>query len=577
MNIHLEASSETVTANSSYLLTSPPLADRPTAPPLFDHVFDHLYIQHPSRWVMVLLLAYLGIGSLFALLTPAWQAPDEPAHYNYIAHIATEGTLPVLQWGDYDQGYLARLLKKRFPRRLSIAPLRYESYQPPLYYLSAAPLFWLSNGNLFMMRLYNVLLGAASILIFYRCLRVVFPHKHLLTVGATAFAALLPMHVAMSAAVNNDGLAELLVLASLLALIHWMQGLVCAANPATVSDTRVRQLLLLGLLLGLGLLTKIYSYLLLPLYILVVGLVSWRKPVMGRQKIDALGNMFLVAIPALVLGLPLWIRNARVYGILDPLGLSFHDRIVVGQATTAEWIAQHGRMFLVERAVDFTFKSFWGVFGWLGVFMDSRIYTALLIFTGILILGLLWGLVRLVSGAPDIDANSFQRWVMLFFLLFIAVVTFGYIGYNLKFVQHQGRYFFWGLLPISTFVAIAWREVMRPVQGVITGSLLIVLAAALAVTGALSIPIGNDGVDKWMLLTIGLFAIFLLLQPLLLIDTTTRSISWMPARLMRILAAPIIVSTSGLLRAVAWATPFILLAFLALASLFIFIIPQLRP
>ncbi len=32
-----------------------------------------------------------------------------------------------------------------------------------------------------------------------------------------------------------------------------------------------------------------------------------------------------------------------------------------------------------KRAFSFTFKSFWGVFGWMGVFLDERIYTALLL------------------------------------------------------------------------------------------------------------------------------------------------------------------------------------------------------
>ncbi|MDI6834774.1 MAG: MarR family winged helix-turn-helix transcriptional regulator, partial [Rhizobiaceae bacterium] len=31
---------------------------------------------------------YLALASLYAIRTPAWQAPDEPAHYNYIRQIA---------------------------------------------------------------------------------------------------------------------------------------------------------------------------------------------------------------------------------------------------------------------------------------------------------------------------------------------------------------------------------------------------------------------------------------------------------------------------------------------------------
>ena len=55
--------------------------------------------------LIVIVLAYLSIGAAFALQTPAWQAPDEPAHYNYIKSIAVRQELPTLQSGDYDQAY----------------------------------------------------------------------------------------------------------------------------------------------------------------------------------------------------------------------------------------------------------------------------------------------------------------------------------------------------------------------------------------------------------------------------------------------------------------------------------------
>ena len=50
----------------------------------------------------LLLLAYLALGVLFAARTPAWQTPDEPAHYNYVGQVAGGG-LPVIARGDWDQ------------------------------------------------------------------------------------------------------------------------------------------------------------------------------------------------------------------------------------------------------------------------------------------------------------------------------------------------------------------------------------------------------------------------------------------------------------------------------------------
>ena len=58
--------------------------------------------------------------------------------------------------------------------------------------------------------------------------------------------------------------------------------------------------------------------------------------------------------------------------------------------------------------------------------------------------------------------DRFQFWVLGFLMLMLLAVAASYVWYNLKFVQHQGRYLLWGMLPISVFVALGWRELMQP-------------------------------------------------------------------------------------------------------------------
>jgi hypothetical protein len=39
--------------------------------------------KQPTRWLLPLIVfIYLVLGTLYAVYTPPWQAPDEPAHYN---------------------------------------------------------------------------------------------------------------------------------------------------------------------------------------------------------------------------------------------------------------------------------------------------------------------------------------------------------------------------------------------------------------------------------------------------------------------------------------------------------------
>ncbi len=549
--------------------------------------FDHLYIQSPRRWLVILLVAYLLAGSLFAIYTPPWQVPDEPAHYNNVAHIAKTITLPVLHMGDYNQRKLQTLLDTKFLRRFSPGTLLYESYQPPLYYLLATPIFWLSDGDLLALRLFGVLLGALSVLLLYLCLALVFPGKTLIPLGAAAFSALLPMHMALAASVNNDGLAELLMMASMWMLLQWMRhrfyarglhqrGEATNAVTGVVNvqrRTQSRQLLWLGILLGLGMLTKIYAYLMLPVVAATIVVVLWLTPRLQmnpRQMVlltptrtslfEGLWHTLWVIVPATLLALPTWVRNLYLYGRWDILGLAWHDQVVAGQPRTDAWIADVGWVAYSERAFSFTFQSFWGVFGWMSVFMDERIYTALLVFTGVIFLGVLWATVRFISGGPDTDMDAFQLSVLILFGLMLAVVTAGYIGYNFKFVQHQGRYFFWGLLPISTVVALGWREVLQPLQGAITGFLASVLAVATALSGTVT-----GDVNKWTVLSIGLIALLLFCQPIFLGGVGAQPLRWLPSSTHQWLARPRMAWLLRQLRGLAWALPFILLFVLDLA------------
>ena len=298
--------------------------------------------------LLCILVVHAALGTLFAIKTPPWQNPDEPAHYNYIAHVATERQLPVLQMGDYDGTYLERLKAEKFPPDLSIAPVRYEFHQPPLYYLLAVPIFWLSQGQLLALRLFNVFLGACVVLLVFLCARAAVPGSPHIALGAAAFAAFLPMHVALMASVNNDALAELLIAGTVLALLRWQR-----MGGEGDMDRRPAYLLAAGTVIGLGFLTKATTYALLTVGLVVV-IIGTALP--GRNSENAAGKLILqlalLIAPALLLGLPWWIRNSTLYGNLDILGLAWHDAVVTGQPTAAAWIAENGWGAYWERGVD---------------------------------------------------------------------------------------------------------------------------------------------------------------------------------------------------------------------------------
>ncbi len=383
------------------------------------------------------MLAYVGIGTLYAVKTPAWQVPDEPAHYNYVRFVAEGRGLPVLQSGDYDQAYLESIKAARFPPSMPIDSIRYEFWQPPLYYVLAAPIYLATGGSLLALRLFSVALGGFVVILAALIVRRLAPDSPALALGAAGFVAFVPQHVAMMAGAQNDSVAELL-----LALVV-LQTLTLKLQSASLKWSR------LGLTLGLALLTKGTIYIAAPL----VAVALWQKyrSQSPRNCRWLVKSGALVFGPALVLVLPWWIRNVAAYGWPDFLVSIRHDHVVMGQPTPAEWIARFGLGGYLRDFVVTTFHSFWGQFGWMGVPMNDRYYAVLAVCSLVALVGLLWYLARNASTA----IKNPGVWFLGSWILFAMAV---YISYNVKYVQFQGRYLFPALIPIGLAFTLGFRQ-----------------------------------------------------------------------------------------------------------------------
>ncbi len=382
----------------------------------------------PRLALVGLLLVYVTIGALYAALTPIWQVPDEPAHYNYIRALAEGRGFPVIERGDYDQAYLRRLTEEKFPLELPIEPLEYEDHQPPLYYLLATPVYLLFDGAVIPLRLLSVLFGAGVLVVAFGTVKSLFPARPSLALMTAALIAFIPQHVAMTAGVNNDTLAELIVGANLWALVIYAKG---RRNPPWP----------IGLLLTAALLTKTTAYVVIGVAVAAVALRRQRER--RTWKWAALQLAWMI-IPALLLSAPWFIRNGLTYGWRDPLGLNRHNAVVVGQPRTSEWLADYGWRGLLSRMKRTTFQSFWGQFGWMGVVLPARIYQALKLFTAILMLGFIFWLIQ---QRPRLHSS-----LLLACSAFLTFSAFAW--YNLTFVQHQGRYLFPALIPIGAAAAL---------------------------------------------------------------------------------------------------------------------------
>jgi hypothetical protein len=371
--------------------------------------------------IALVVAAALAVRIAFALALPTFQAPDEEAHFRYVAFLGEQRALP-----------------SQPERSLELfADPMHQAYQPPLAYASFVPVerAFAAAGvplrvRLRALRLQNALYGAMTVwigsLVAMRLTRRGDPRR-LLTAVALAF---LPGFVALGAAVNNDSLANLLAAALWLTLI-----------PAA---GRERSAWRSGLLLGAACLAKLSSLVLAPL-LLAIPLLQNRSDLRGALRFAAIA----VATAALML-LPWMGHNLAHYGSPLAIGVGsipfdWLESVVPGAELEGFTRARYGN----------TFFQFWGRFGiannltWIGVPI------ALVPIAGLAALG--WLLNRPSADAPD----SFDAWAPAW-LLAAAFATVGLVQFSLTYVgAWQGRYLYSVMLPWALLFAGGISRLLR--------------------------------------------------------------------------------------------------------------------
>lgn len=220
-------------------------------------------------------------------------APDERQHVNYVMHLLQTGQFPVFAPGD---------------------PNLYESYQshqPPVFYLLASGWTKLlgaedleDSTNGLKLRALNVVIGSITVAGVFFLGYWGFKSERI-GLCAAAFAATLPMFVALSSAVSTDPL--------LICLCSWVLAL---AGSSVNEGWTTKRTLLIAVLVGLALITKTTALALLPTILVAIFLTKSARP----SKTNLLAS---VAIVGLIVA-PWWLRNLSLYH--DPLALrAFND------------------------------------------------------------------------------------------------------------------------------------------------------------------------------------------------------------------------------------------------------------
>lgn len=396
------------------------------------------------RLLLAVLAASLVLSCLFAARLPLDANPDEAAHRDYIRLIVEERG-PV------------RFVEKD--------PARFETHQPPLYYLLCVPVYLATSGGVFPLRLVAALLQLLTIGVVYRAVRDLFPERPYLALAAAGFAAFLPTQAQLAGAINNDALTTLVC-----AALFWRLGLLVKAGQD------LRGALVIGALLGIGLWTKLSVLQLLPAIVLAYGVAVRARHV--EPKPAALHLAVTLGL-ALLIASPWLVRNTLLYG--DPLTLKIY-RSTGPNFTPAQIMAGFGwsfRDYLSQVGVR-SFATFWY---FLPPNLPPQRFTGspwFLLIVLTIALGGLWGTYRWWR-----DADAAARRVVGLFLAGIFLLVPFFAQFVLTVFQAQGRYFLPALLPIALVTCLGWGTLAgrRQSRGALAVPALLLALTVYAVTG----------------------------------------------------------------------------------------------
>ena len=266
-----------------------------------------------------------------------------------------------------------------------------------------------------LVRLFTLLWGAGAVVGTYWTACEIVPRSPSLALGAAAVAAFNPHFLLISSVINNDATAACLCTWTLWAAVRLVKGE--SGRPGR-ARSRYGSALVLGLLLGLSLLSKLSALALLPLAALALWLAWWRE----RDLRSALLQGALVYGAALVVAGWWFVRNWLVYG--DLTGLS---AMLAAYGGRDGWPAH-----LVLPELVGTFRSYWASFACELAFPDF-------VYWG-------FGALTIVAAAGWVpgwrDAKRKEREAALLLLGWLVLVLASWVRWNQITYAPLGRLFF---------------------------------------------------------------------------------------------------------------------------------------
>lgn len=405
---------------------------------------------------LLLIGLFLVVGIAYSLVVPPFETPDEPFHYAFARHIAQGNGLPVQSaesTGPWQQegsqaplyylltGWLTRgidqgdfaALAMRNPRANIGDPLYPGNKNFMLYSGRVAPLAG-SNLALHLGRWLSLVLAAGTLWFVFLTAELAFPRRNDLPLLAMALVAAIPQFAFIGASFSND---TLVVAASTVA-VYWLARLVSRPDARPI---RWWEWVVLGVFIGLAVLSKLQALGLVPLAGVAALFLAWQRRDGKLALVAAVG----VGVPALAITGWWFARNLVLYG--DWSGLGHLMDINGRRGGELDW----EDLWPEFRGLRY---SFWGLFGWFNILLPGWFYTLMDVVT--------------VAGAVGAVAALVQRWrtalpprlrdgslrVLLLLALWAAIVLGLLVYWTVQATGSQGRLIFPGLVAFAVLLTL---------------------------------------------------------------------------------------------------------------------------
>jgi hypothetical protein len=346
-------------------------------------------------------------------------------------------------------------------RSIPLANEGWQTHQPPLFYLvsalvmSLSRMFFAESRALYSLKLIPFLCGVGQICLAYFAARMVFPNSKAKQSLSVVITALIPMNIYISSYLSNETLSAFLI-----SLAIFITILILNSNYHSPKLYCV-----LGLVIGLAILTKITALTVLPVVFLVLlyKLFSEEKCSITRLG-KGLGLMFLVII---VVAGWFYARNWMHFGKIFVTGWDYSLVSPWWQDPgfhTYKYFCQFGKVFTVPyfagtySLFDSLYSTFWGdaFFGGRSAYMSrppwnyeyvSAVYILAIPATLAILIGMVCAIGHMIRAADKV-------WLLMLGSLFAVAHSIVYLNLRFSYYCHAKAFYSLGvILPIGLVFA----------------------------------------------------------------------------------------------------------------------------